>query len=69
VLPQVADLSAYAATHALTDKRHHDKKGFERLYQLCGPATSFVGHDDESAAEFEPLPSSLEARHADTMAA
>lgn len=68
-LLQVADLFAFTATHALTEKKQRFKKEFERLYRICSPATSFAGHEDESAVEFKPLHSKLEARHAEIMAA
>ncbi len=68
-LIQVADLFAYTATHALTEKEHRNKKRFERLYKMCSPETSFMGYHDEDEAEFEPLPSRLEVRHAELIAA
>jgi hypothetical protein len=68
-LLQVADLFAFTATHALTEKQHHHKKRFERLYKLCSPEHSFMGYHDEDEVEFKPIPSRLESRHAEVMAA
>ena len=68
-LLQVADIFAFTATHALTEKKIGFKDGFERLYTLCSPATSFMGYHDENETEVRPLPSRLESRHARLMVA
>jgi len=78
-LLQAADLFAYTATHALTDKAARNKGRFERWYKISGPATGFWGVSDESVYSlqdpvqeiegFEPSSSRLEARHAELIAA
>ena len=62
-LLQMADLFAFTATHALTEKRYRFKNRFERLYRMCSPAHSFMGYHDEDETKFKPLPSRLEVRH------
>jgi hypothetical protein len=78
-LLQAADLFAYTAVHALTEKPATNKERFERWYKICNPSWSFWGVSDESVYAlqdpvqeiegFEPRPSRLEARHAKLMAA
>ena len=66
-LLEAADLFSYTATHALTDREHRHKSRFERLYRMCSPATSFMGHHAEDEVEIKPTPSRLESRHAELM--
>jgi hypothetical protein len=68
-LLQVADLFAYTATHALSDKRHRFKDRFDRFYKVCHPSWSFMGYHDDNEIEFKPKPSRLESRHAQLMVA
>jgi hypothetical protein len=78
-LLQAADLFAYTATHALSEKATRNKVRFERWYKTCNPATGFWGVGDDSVYAlqdpvreiegFEPAPSRLEARHRRLLAA
>jgi hypothetical protein len=78
-LLQAADLFAYTAVHALTEKPATNKERFERWYKMCNASWSFWGVSAESVYTlqdpvreiegFEPRPSRLEARHAALMAA
>jgi len=67
-LLQAADLFAYTATHALSEKDSRNKERFDGLYRMCSANTSFIVVHNEENIEMTPQPSRLEARHTELIA-
>ncbi len=63
-LLQVADLLAYVATHALSEKKSRHKERFEHLYRTFDPVTCFLVYHPDQVGPENRRPSVLRLRHA-----